>query len=67
MDGISELLEQLEPKKRIDAVIKLLAFIVPKQTKVELEADESRYNPVIINLGAGINPEEDEEFLKLAE
>ncbi len=67
LDGISDLLEQLDPKERIDAVIKLLAFVAPKQTKVELETEmQERFNPIIINLGAGINPD-DEEPLKLAE
>ncbi len=54
---ISDLLEKLSPKDRLEIVIKLIAFVVPKQTKLQLEADESRFNPVIINLGSGINPE----------
>lgn len=37
LDNISTLLEKLEPKERIDAVIKMLPYIVPKQQEVELK------------------------------
>ena len=57
VNKIPQLLEELQPKDRLEILIKLIAFVVPKQTKLQLEADESRFNPVIINLGSGINPE----------
>ena len=41
LDNISTLLEQLEPKERIDAVIKLLPYIVPKQQEIVIENTES--------------------------
>lgn len=37
LDNIETLLKQLEPKERIDAVIKMLPYIVPKQQEVELK------------------------------
>lgn len=45
LDNIETLLKQLEPKERIDAVIKMLPYIVPKQQEVELK--ESK--PIIIS------------------
>ena len=57
VNKIPQLLEQLEPKDRLEILIKLIAFVIPKQTKIELEPDEMRFNPIIINLGAGIDPE----------
>jgi 23S rRNA C2498 (ribose-2'-O)-methylase RlmM len=40
LDNISDLLNKLEPKQRIDAVIKLLPYIVPKQTEVSVTEPE---------------------------
>lgn len=37
LDNIETLLKQLVPKERIDAVIKMLPYIVPKQQEVELK------------------------------
>jgi len=34
LDNVESLLEQLEPKERIDAIIKLLPYIVPKQSEI---------------------------------
>ena len=38
METITELLEQLTPKERIDAIIKLLPYIVPKQNEIIVDA-----------------------------
>ena len=40
LDNITDLLEKLEPKERIDAVIKLLPYIVPKQSEVSITEPE---------------------------
>ena len=40
LDNITELLNKLEPKERIDAVIKLLPYIVPKQSEVSITDPE---------------------------
>lgn len=37
LDKISDLLEQLEPKERVDAIIKLLPYIVPKQSEIKID------------------------------
>ena len=38
METITELLEQLTPKERIDAIIRLLPYIVPKQNEIIVDA-----------------------------
>ena len=40
LDNIADLLEQLDPKERIDAVIKLLPYVVPKQSEISISDDE---------------------------
>ncbi|MGO3812983.1 hypothetical protein [Mesonia sp.] len=57
---ILEDLKELSPKERIDTFTKLLEYSVPKLNRTELEGYENEMQPVIINLGNGINPEEDE-------
>lgn len=40
LDKITDLLEKLEPKERVDAVIRLLPYIVPKQSEVSITEPE---------------------------
>jgi hypothetical protein len=48
---IPELLDKLKPKDRLEIIVKLISFVVPKQTKIELEADlPERFIPVLVNL-----------------
>lgn len=50
LDNITDLLSKLEPKERIDAVIKLLPYIVPKQTEIIIEPKELKREPLTITL-----------------
>lgn len=38
VEKISELLEQLTPKERIDALIRLLPYIIPRQSEIVVDA-----------------------------
>ena len=49
LETIAERLEQLDNKERIDAVIKLLPYIVPRQTEIAVDA-KSGFNPVVVNI-----------------
>jgi hypothetical protein len=40
LDNLTDLLSKLEPKERIDAVIKLLPYIVPRQSEITTPIDE---------------------------
>lgn len=50
LEGIAERLEQLDNKERIDAVIKLLPYIVPRQTEIAVDAKMNQFTPVTVNL-----------------
>lgn len=59
LNGINSLLRKLEPKERVDALIKLLPYIVPKQNAISLEREisfeneELKFTPIVINLVTG--------------
>ena len=38
LKNIDSLLEQLDPKERVDAIIKLLAYVIPKNSHIEIDA-----------------------------
>jgi 23S rRNA C2498 (ribose-2'-O)-methylase RlmM len=56
LDNIVVLLEKLEPKERIDAIIKLLPYIVPKQQEIALES-KATVNGIKVTI---VNPNEDD-------
>jgi hypothetical protein len=49
IDGLSLLLEQLEPNERINAISKLLPYIVPKQSEV-LTKDFTKIEPITFTI-----------------
>lgn len=60
-DKLQTDIDLLEPKDRIRTLLELAKFVVPTLKATELinsNADGSEFNPVIINLGSGINPDE---------
>ena len=38
LKGFDSLLEKLEPHERVNALIKLLAFVIPKNSHIEIDA-----------------------------
>ena len=57
-DKIQSDIDLLEPKDRIKILLELAKFVVPTLKATELTiGNENEFNPVIINLGTGINPE----------
>ena len=52
-------LDELEPEKRLKYVVELSKFVIPTLKATDLKASGD-FQPVrIINLGSGINPEEE--------
>lgn len=52
--------EALEPKERIDTLIKLMEYSLPKLNRTEVSTDDPERtgnNVVVISLGEGINPD----------
>ena len=60
-ESLPETLQQLEPEKRIDVLIKLLPYIVPKLQNIQIEpkTEEEKKPPIIIFK----NFEEEEKLL----
>ena len=56
LDKITDLLEKLEPKERIDAVIKLLPYIVAKQQEIAIDS-KPMINGITVTI---VNPNEDD-------
>ena len=50
LEGIAERLEKLDNKERIDAVIKLLPYIVPRQTEIAVDNKLNQFTPISVNL-----------------
>jgi hypothetical protein len=52
-------IDLLEPKDRIKVILELAKFIVPTLKATEsITGNEDAINPIIVNLGNGISPEE---------
>lgn len=60
MANLKEDLEGLNGEKRVKYVIELAKFVLPTLKATELKGGGMEIHPVMINLGSGINPEEDE-------
>lgn len=45
IEQLPDLLEQLEPDKKVEAIIKLLPFVLPKVEPVEMNTGEGWYSP----------------------
>jgi hypothetical protein len=50
LENITTLLDKLEPKERIDSIIKLLPYIVPKQQEIAIENKESEFKNITITI-----------------
>ena len=59
LKNIDSLLEQLEPHERVNALIKLLAFVIPKNSHIEIDAPAlNQLQPITLTIV--------EETLKIA-
>lgn len=59
LDNLELLLAQMTPSDRVTALIKLLPFVVPKQSEISIDAPMHQLQPITLNLIA--------ETLKLEE
>jgi len=52
MESVNMLLNMLEPKERIDAIIKLLPFVIPKQSTIEIDnkEEDSFFRTVVVEI-----------------
>lgn len=56
-DKIQSDIDLLEPKDRIKTILELAKFVIPVLRSTELisESENNNFQPIILNLGAGIN------------
>lgn len=50
-------LKEMDSEKRVKYIIELSKFVVPTLKSTELKGGEEGMSPVVINLGRGIKPE----------
>lgn len=50
IDTLPDLLDKLKPKERIEAVIKLMAYLIPKQSQIQIDVPADRFKPVLIQM-----------------
>lgn len=50
LETIEKRLELLDNKDRIDAIIRLLPYVIPKQSEISVEAKNNQFTPVTITL-----------------
>ena len=52
MGSVEVLLNKLEPKERLDFIIRLLPFVIPKQQSIEVDTtdDNAYFRPLVIHL-----------------
>jgi len=60
LEGLQSDLDKLKPGDRVKYIIELAKFVIPTLKAVDLTTEEQSLRPVIINLGNGIKPDEDE-------
>lgn len=59
LNEVESLLSKLDPKEKLDTIIKLLPYVLPRQSEIAIESkeDEERFKPITVNL---INPDNGE-------
>ena len=52
LDDVENLLSKLEPKEKLDAIIKLLPYVLPRQSEIAIESkeEEEHFHPITVNL-----------------
>ena len=50
IDNIPTMLDALKPKDRLDAITKLLPYIIPRQTEIAVETNQNQFQPLTITL-----------------
>ena len=58
LEDVELLLNELPPRDRVDAIIKLLPYIMPKQNEIVLE-DKNVFTPLTVNLITAVDGNSD--------
>lgn len=60
IDKLQDDLDKLKPVDRVKAITELAKFVLPTLKAVELDTAET-FNPIILDLGRGVKPDDDED------
>ncbi|HEY6143093.1 MAG TPA: hypothetical protein VIV55_06620 [Flavobacterium sp.] len=50
LDNIPGMLGMLAPKERLEAITKLLPYIIPRQTEIAVDMTTKDFTPITVNL-----------------
>jgi hypothetical protein len=50
LEGLELLLNELTPKDKVDTLIKLLPYIIPKQNEIIVDKEVPAFNPITVKL-----------------
>lgn len=50
LKNINSLLEKLEPKERVDAIIKLLPYVIPKNAHIEIDSPAHQFQQMNLTI-----------------
>jgi len=50
LDQVEKLLGKLEPKDRLDIIVKLLPYVAPRQAEISIEANPGTFEPLTVTL-----------------
>jgi prophage DNA circulation protein len=61
LDNLTESLESLTPKERLDVVIKLLPYLLPKQQEIAIESTQPPFQSITVEI---VQPDEVKRIVK---
>ena len=61
LDNLEVLLSKLSAKDRVNALIKLLPFVIPKQQEISIEAPVHQLQPITLTINEPLKIAADEE------
>jgi len=50
LDEVENLLSKLDPKEKLDCIIKLLPYVLPRQSEISIEEKDEAFNPITVTL-----------------
>jgi hypothetical protein len=62
IDKLQEDIDTLDPLPRIKVLLELAKFVIPilRSTEIIAESENNNFQPIILNLGAGIKPDDND-------
>lgn len=58
LENLPKMLDELKPRERVEIIVKLLVYVLPKQNQLGFDENTEQKTITIINLGSGLEPDE---------